>query len=87
MVSRMVQVLQGLFRSALTTESPSPASATMMMKMMARVVAMPPTGPISSAAIRASDRPLRRTEAARITISCTAPPIAAPMRIQRKPGR
>ncbi len=83
----MVNVPQGLFASAFTTARPSPASATMMMKMMANEAARPPTGPISSFAICASDRPRLLTDAARITMSWTAPPKADPIRIQRKPGR
>ncbi len=47
----------------------------------------PATGPISSFAICPSDLPLRRIDDARITKSCTAPPITTPIRIQSAPGR
>ena len=87
MVRPMVNVPQGFSLSALTTASPSPASATMMMKMIASEAANPPTGPISFFAICASDWPFRLTEAVRSTVSCTAPAIAEPMSIHKKPGR
>ena len=83
----MVKVPQGLCVSALTTASPKPARATMMMNRMAIDAATPPTGPIASLAIWASERPLRLTDAANMTTSCTEPARAAPIRIQRNPGR
>ena len=59
----------------------------MMMKSVARVVVTPEIGPSRSRAILGSDRPLCRTEASRITKSCTPPARQAPMMIQAKPGK
>ncbi len=73
--------------SASTTTRPSPASATTTMPRMATAVMSPRKGPSSSRAISASDRPPRRTEATRMTKSCTAPPRTTPKRIHVYPGR
>jgi hypothetical protein len=68
--------------SAPTTTLPSPARAMTTMKRMAIPVMTPSTGPSSSWAISASDRPLRLTDETRMTKSCTAPPNTTPKRIQ-----
>ena len=83
----MVTVPHGLARSAFTTTSASTAMSTIMMPSTATSAVMPATVPISSLAIWPSDLPSRRTEAARITKSCTAPPSTTPTMIQMVPGR
>ena len=87
MVMPIVKVPHALSRSALTTASPSPASAITMMNRMAIAVVTPATGPISSRAISARDRPPRRVEAHRIMKSWTAPPRQTPMTSHVSPGR
>jgi hypothetical protein len=82
----MVKVPQALSRRALTTASPKPARATTRMKRVAIAALRPAAGLISSVAIWARERPLRRTEAAMIMKSCTAPASTTPARIQTKPG-
>ncbi len=87
MVSPIVTSPQGLDLSALTTMSASTASSTIMMPSTATNAVAPATGPISSRAIWPSDLPFRRTDDARMTKSCTAPPSATPTMIQMTPGR
>ena len=82
----MVNVPHGLSASALTTTMPSPAMAMTTMKRMAMAPASQATGPISSRVISASERPPRRTDAHRITKSCTAPARQHPATSQMKPG-
>ncbi len=83
----MVTVPHGLARSAFTTTSASTEMRTIMMPSTATSAVSPATGPISSLAIWPSDRPSRRVDAARMTMSCTAPPSATPTMIQSAPGR
>ena len=83
----IVNVPHGLFERAFTTARPRPASATIMIKSIANAAANPPTGPISSRAICARERPFLLTEANNITMSCTAPPSAEPISIHKNPGR
>ena len=52
----IVNVPHALCSSALTTARPSPASAMMTMKRMARAAVVPATGPISARAMSASER-------------------------------
>jgi len=87
MVRPMVTVPHGLCCSAFTTTSASTEMRMIMMPSTATSAVAPATGPISSRAMRPSDLPSRRTEAARITKSCTAPPSTTPTMIQRAPGR
>ena len=87
MVQAMVNMPQGLSRSALTTTSANTASRMIMMARMASMAAIPVTGPISSLAIWPSDLPSRRSEATRMTRSCTAPPSTTPKTIHKSPGR
>ena len=61
--------------------------STTMMPSTATSAVKPPTGPISSFAICPRDFPLRRTDEARMTKSCTAPPRTTPTMIQIAPGR
>ena len=63
------------------------ARVQMMIKSVAMLVVTPATGPIVSRAILGRLRPRRRTEAQRMTKSCTAPARHAPMTIQTRPGR
>ena len=86
-VRPIVTVPHGLALSALTTTSASTASSTIMMPSTATSAVTPATGPISSRAIWPSDLPSRRTDDARMTKSCTAPPSATPTMIQMTPGR
>ncbi len=69
MVMAIVNTPHALSASALTTASPRPASAMVMMKRMARAAVMPAADPISSRAISASDLPPRRVEAHSMTRS------------------
>ena len=87
MVAAMVNVPQGLPRSALTTTSAITASRMIMISRTVISAVKPPSLPISSRAIWPSDFPSRRIEANRITKSCTAPPSTAPMTIHSIPGR
>jgi hypothetical protein len=87
MVAAMVKVPQGLPLSALTTTSPTTASRIIMISSTVASAVNPPILPISSRAIWPNDLPFRRMEANRMTKSCTAPPITAPMMIHSVPGR
>ncbi len=87
MVAAMVNVPHGLPASAFTTTSATTASSTTMISSTVTSATSPPTLPISSRAIWPSDLPSRRSEANRITKSCTAPPSTAPAMIQSVPGR
>jgi hypothetical protein len=82
-----VKVPHGEPASAFTTTMPSPARRRMVMKRMAAVAAPCATEPISRRTISESEDAPCRTEANRMMKSCTAPPSAAPKRIQRAPGR
>ena len=57
-----------------------------MMKRMATAAVTPATGPISSRAISASERPPRRVEAQRTMKSWTAPARQTPQTSQMSPG-
>ena len=72
---------------AFTTTMASTASRMIMIASTAISAATPPTGPISSRAIWPSERPLRRIEKKRTTMSCTAPAKMTPRMIQIVPGR
>jgi hypothetical protein len=87
MVSPMVTVPHGLALSAFTTTRARTEMRTIMMPSTATRAVKPATVPISSFAICPRERPLRRTEAARMTKSCTAPPSTTPTMIQSAPGR
>ncbi len=54
---------------------------------MANIAMVPATLLTSSRTISANDLPSRRTDANRMTKSCTAPPSSAPIRIHNVPGR
>ena len=86
-VSPMVTVPQGLCCSAFTTTRASTEMRMIMMPSTATSAVVPATRPISSRAMRPSDLPSRRTEAARMTKSCTAPPRTTPTMIHSAPGR
>jgi hypothetical protein len=87
MVMAVVTMPQGLSARALSTTRPRFATRITRMPKMANM-AMVPAGPLtSSRTISARDFPSRRTEANRITKSCTAPPSSAPIRIHSVPGR
>ena len=86
-VSAIVTMPHGDSARALTTTRPSTAIRMIMMPRIATSETLPAMGPISSRAIWPSDLPSRRTLAARITKSCTAPPTTTPIRIQSAPGR
>ena len=86
-VTMIVNMPQELSLRAMTTTFATPASVTMIMKSVATVVVTPEIGPSRSRAILGSDSPSRRTEASKITKSCTPPARQAPMTIQEKPGR
>ncbi len=85
-VAAIVKVPHGLLYSALTTTSPSPASAMTMTNMIAMAAMMPANGLISRRAISASDLPPRRTDAQRMTKSWTAPARTTPAMSHRYPG-
>jgi hypothetical protein len=87
MVAAMVNVLQGLNFSALTTTSAITASIMIMISKAAAMALTPPMRPISSRAISPSERPSRRIEQNSTTKSCTAPPSTAPRMIHNVPGR
>ncbi len=82
----IVNVPHALSSSALTTASPRPASAMMMMKRIATAAVTPATGPISARAMSASDAPPRRVDAHSVMKSCTAPARQTPTTIQISPG-
>ena len=88
MVLAMVKVPHELSARAFTTTNPSPAMAMMMMTKVAMVaVTTLPVLRICERTISTSDLPSLRTEAVRMTMSCTAPAITAPTSIHRKPGK
>jgi hypothetical protein len=82
-----VKVPHGELARAFTTTIPSPARRRIVMKRIAAVAALCATGPISRRDISESEAALWRTDANRMMKSWTAPPRAAPNRIQRAPGR
>ena len=86
MLAAMVKTPQELSLKAFTTANPNPARATRMMKSTATAVVTPARGPSSCRAISATDLPPRRTEANRITTSCTAPANTTPINIHKNPG-
>src|ERR1043166_9412558 len=85
-VTTIVNIPHALSDSALTTTIPMLARIVIMMNMVAMDAVMPDNGPILLRAIFGSDNPSCRTDASRITKSCTAPARHAPMTIQMKPG-
>ena len=87
MVMAVVTTPHGLSASALSTTRARFATRITRMPRMA-IMAMVPAGPpTSSRTISARDLPSRRTDANRMTKSCTAPPRSAPMSNQSVPGR
>ena len=68
-VEAIVNVPQELSDNAFTTTRPSPAKATIIIRMMANDVVTPLTLLISALAIAASDNPLCCTDAVSITKS------------------
>ena len=87
MVTTIVNMPQELSLKAITTTLATPASVTITMNSVATVVTAPETGPSSRRAILGKESPSPRTEASKITKSCTPPARHAPMTIQEKPGR
>ena len=87
MVMPMEKTPHGEPASALTMTRASTASRMIMIMKTAIRAATPPTGPISSRAIWPSERPLRRVEKKRVTMSWTAPAKITPATIQMVPGR
>ncbi len=73
-VLAMVNSPHGLAFSAFTTTRASTARRMIMIARMASIAAIPATGFTSSFAIWPRDFPSRRSEAKRMTKSCTAPP-------------
>ena len=59
----------------------------MSMTKTTMVATMPPIRPISSVAIWPRERPPRRMEKNRTSMSWTAPATSTPMMIHRVPGR
>ena len=82
----MVNMPHELSLSAYTTTMPMLARMVMIMNSVAMDVVIPENGPMFSRAIFGSDNPSRRTDARRITKSCTPPARQAPMTIQMNPG-
>ena len=78
---------QGALCMALMQASERPARVRTRMQSTAMPATVPVTGPTSRVAMAARLCPLWRTEANRMTISCTAPPSTQPIRIQSAPGR
>ncbi len=87
MVIATVKVPHGELESAFTTTMASPASRRMVMKRIAAVAERCASGPTSRRAISERGAAPCRTDAKRMMKSWTAPPSAAPKRIQRAPGR
>ena len=87
MVAATVEVAHGLCFMAFTTTKPNTAINIIIIKNVPMSAAAPPMGPISSRAICPKLRALRRVEKNNVTISCTAPPNTAPIKIHKVPGK
>ncbi len=87
MVHRMLNTPQALCLSEFTTTSAMAASATVITNTIAIAVAAPVSGLTCSRPMLASERPFERTEAVRMTKSCTPPASTEPTSSHRKPGR
>ena len=87
MVEKIVKVAQGLENMALTTAMDRPARVSTRMNRTATDATPPMVELISFEAMFARLCPLCRTEAKRMTISCTAPAMTAPKMIHSAPGR
>ncbi len=85
-VTAIVKTPHGLSESALTRMMPRPASVMMMMNRMAIAATRPATEPISCLTMSGSERPPRRTDAHRMTESCTAPARQTPATNHNSPG-
>ena len=86
MVAPMVKMPQALSASAFNIAMPRPARAMIRMNRIAMTAVAPATVLISVRAMSASDRPPRRVEAQRISMSCTAPARHTPVSSQMRPG-
>ena len=86
-VSPMLNTPHALCLSEFTTTSAIAAIATVMTNTMAIAVAVPVSGLTCSRAMLASERPWLRTEAVRMTKSCTPPANTEPTSNHRNPGR
>ena len=86
-VAVIVNTPHGDSARAFTTTRASTASRMIEIAVTLTRATSPAKGPTSSRTIRPRDRPPRRTEQKRMTLSWTAPPRTAPTRIHRKPGR
>ncbi len=86
-VAAIVKTPQGDSASAFTTTSARTARRITLIAVTLTRAASPATGPTSSRTIWPRDLPRRRTLQKRTTLSWTAPPKTAPIRIQRSPGR
>ena len=78
---------QGEAARALTQTMARTARTIMSMTKTTMVATMPPIRPISSVAIWPRERPPRRMEKNRTSMSWTAPATSTPMMIHRVPGR
>lgn len=87
MVQPTEKTPQGEEASALTQTMARTARTIMSMTKTTIVATMPPILPISSVAIWPSDRPPRRMEKNRTSMSWTAPATTTPRMIHRVPGR
>ena len=86
-VQNTVKVPHGLPRKACTTTSASTARMMMQISNMPMPAMVPATGPISARTMSPSERPSRRVERNSTVMSCTAPAMTTPARIQSVPGR
>src|ERR1041384_8153999 len=85
-VTTIVNMPHALSLNALTTTMPTLASVMTIMKSVATDVVTPESRPMFDRAILGNDNPSSRTDAHRMTKSCTAPARHAPMMIQMNPG-
>jgi hypothetical protein len=83
----MLNTPHALSRSEFTTTSAIAASATVITNTIAIAVAPPVRGLTCSRAMFASERPPLRTDATRMTKSCTPPASTDPTSSHRNPGR
>jgi len=86
MVQRIENTPQALSLREFTTTRAIAAMAMVITRMIATAVADAVTPLTCSRAMLASERPPLRTEATRITKSCTPPASTEPSSSQRKPG-
>jgi hypothetical protein len=86
-VAAIVKTPHGDSARAFTTTSARTARTMTLIAVTLTRATSPAKGPTSSRTILPSDRPPRRTEQKRMTLSWTAPPNTAPTRIHSRPGR